>query len=862
MAGKTVTNLNISEQSGVERTYFATWSFSEDHVDSFSYEWQYYVNSNWFEGSSGSTAHNVRNCIYQAPENALKIRVRVKPISKTHKVTVKKKKVEKAYFTGGWSSYKTVEMPTASGTFPEDISAPTPDIRQYKLYVSVETYDTKTQAVHFEILKNNTSYKRTPNKDPIKVKNNKATYSIDVEAGGTYKVRCQGVNYVTVKSKKIVNYQNVVERVPIDDIDRYVKNPGHYATGYQEVTRKVPVYETTSTVSPITGNWSQWSQEVKTIPARINGTPRAVAKSPTSIELSWNKAMAADSYEIEYTTNRKYFDYNPDLVSGPVETEKTTILINVNDGAEYFFRVRGKNGQCTDDFKPEWSNIVSCKTGQKPNAPTTWSDQSSVSVGDNVVLYWTHNSADNSRERSAKIKLKVNGVSQPDITVNNALVDNPWAVDSGTYSYTLRTNTSTYEAGAEITWQVQTLGAIDEWSDLSVSRAINVYAPPYVRMSLGDENRWYWDTFNFFTDNKRTAQGDVIPLQDDILKSYPLYVVLEPGPSSQTPVSYYVSVTAQDSYTDTDDIGNRYTVSAGDEVFGQYFDVQENYLLVYIGPDNSNFENGHNYTVSVEVAMDSGLNASNEMDFEVRWEEDDFNLDIEDFFIDGDILSASFRPTCEDADGNPVDHVRLAVYRREFDGAFAEIASDIISIIQPIVTDPHPSLNYARYRVVAKSEDTGRIKFYDAPPQEIGETSIIMQWDEKWRPFVGEEELDDGDMAEDPWEGSFLKLPYNVDISESNDKDVAHVEYIGRRHPVSYYGTQVGQKGSWKAVIDKYDYETILALRRLSVYMGDVYVREPSGIGYWATVSVSMSREHLAVTMPITIEVTRVEGGM
>ena len=52
------------------------------------------------------------------------------------------------------------------------------------------------------------------------------------------------------------------------------------------------------------------------------------------------------------------------------------------------------------------------------------------------------------------------------------------------------------------------------------------------------------------------------------------------------------------------------------------------------------------------------------------------------------------------------------------------------------------------------------------------------------------------------------------------------------------------------------------SLRRLSRWTGDVYVREPSGTGYWANIKVSLNIEHLAVTIPVSLSVTRVEGGM
>ena len=106
-----------------------------------------------------------------------------------------------------------------------------------------------------------------------------------------------------------------------------------------------------------------------------------------------------------------------------------------------------------------------------------------------------------------------------------------------------------------------------------------------------------------------------------------------------------------------------------------------------------------------------------------------------------------------------------------------------------------------------------------------------------------------------------LKLPYNIDISDEHKKDVSLVEYVGRKHPVSYYGTQVGETSSWNVEIPKNDKEALYSLRRLGPCLGDVYVREPSGSGYWANVSISFSRKHLETTIPITIKVTRVEGG-
>ena len=206
----------------------------------------------------------------------------------------------------------------------------------------------------------------------------------------------------------------------------------------------------------------------------------------------------------------------------------------------------------------------------------------------------------------------------------------------------------------------------------------------------------------------------------------------------------------------------------------------------------------------------------------------------------------------------PIYDVYLSVYRREFDGSFTEIATNLDAANRTTVTDPHPALDYARYRIVATDKTTGHVEYYDCPGYPVGGIAAVLQWDEEWRNF---DALGDIAPAEPELSGSMLKLPYNIDVSDNTKPEVTLVEYIGRSHPVSYYGTQIGSTSSWSMVIDKKDTETLYALRRLSRWLGDVYVREPSGSGYWAQVTVSFSQTHCEVTIPVSLSITRVEGG-
>lgn len=337
--------------------------------------------------------------------------------------------------------------------------------------------------------------------------------------------------------------------------------------------------------------------------------------------------------------------------------------------------------------------------------------------------------------------------------------------------------------------------------------------------------------------------------------------------------------------------GKEKRVSAGDEVYSKYFDAATGHsLFVIINASDIDLENNISYTIHCTVSMDSGLTAEATSEFIVAWTDEEFIPDAE-IGIDSDALTAYIRPYCEDEDGYLLDDVALSVYRREFDGTYTELARDIenqhvetdelldsneemlldssgkeligrnVNLKAIFITDPHPALDYARYRIVAMSTITGAISYADIPGYPVGENAAVIQWNEEWTQFDAIADDDGNELDEPPWTGSMLKLPYNLDVSDKGNTDVTFAKYIGRRHPVSYYGTQIGETSTWNVDVVKDDTETLYALRRLKAYTGDVYVREPSGSGYWASVQVSFNQKHCDLTIPVTLDITRVDGG-
>lgn len=906
----TVTIVHFGLRSDSERTVFATWEWSKEHTEHYQVIWQYYIDNIWFTGSDSTTKD--KQSVYDAPQNAVSARVKIKPISTKH--TVNKKETE--YWTASWSTYKTYSFSANPPSIP---ATPSVDLKDFTLTASLDNLDVNGTHIEFQVVKDDSKVFAT---GKAKIVTNSASYSCKVTAGSKYKVRAR------------------------------------------------------SSRDNLYSDWSDYSANVNTKPSASSGITTCKTNSANSIYLEWASVANASSYDIEYAIKKEYFDNSDQAITKNTEFTHYEVT-NLEPGKEYFFRVRAVNEQ----GKSAWSAIKSVILGKKPSAPTTWSSTTTAIVGDEVTLYWMHNSEDGSTQRYAEVEI-THGSS-----VSLTPIDSTKQEDDKKTMH-LELNTSTYTDETSIEWRVRTKGIVDEWSDWSIKRTIKIYVQPTLSISAASKSinlmdltqikahtnasdsldgaqitpemasiehkgqntfgrvpvyglkkgvtytLWveyyvhdrsddsslvttirygfgtdkavlkvnpvditqneftYHDTMSYTPDgdldkvwimlysNYRSVEPakakiramllvgsydvntvpDFVPYGESslsVLTSYPLSITGVAGPDNQTPISYHLSVVSNDSYETVDNVGNVKMVSVGEEIYSKHFDTSTQ-LDVTLSAGDINLENNASYTITGIVSMDSGLTATATHDFTVAWTDTQYDP-MAEVFIDKDTLSAYIRPFCVNEYGGMIGGTTLSVYRREFDGRFTEIATGLANTDSTFITDPHPALDYARYRIVATNESNGSVSYYDLPGYPVGETGIVLQWDEKWSDLVTENE---DEIVEPVWAGSTLKLPYNVDISDDYSQDVSLVNYIGREYPVSYYGTQLGSTSSWTAMIPMYDKETLYGLRRLARWTGDVYVREPSGSGYWANINVSFSQKHLDVVIPVTLRVTRVEGGI
>lgn len=812
---------------------YATWNWSRANTASYKAVWYYDTGDGvWFVGSDSNITYDkedpdsCRQSIYSIPAEAKRIKFRVKPIAETKD----KNGSSTALWTVNWSTEKIFNVNDLPPVTPE---VPTVTIEKNLLTAIIDNLDVNATEVQFQVVKNNSSVFKTGTAS-IRTAYSYVQYTCTIDLGSEYKVRCRA------------------------------KRDGLYS------------------------DWTNYCANITTIPSVPSGITVCRATSKTSVYLEWTPSTTANTYDLEYTTKKEYFDGSDQTTTQSsiefTHFEKT----GLESGQEYFFRVRAVN----EKGNSGWSEIKSVVIGEPPAAPTTWSSATTVVTGERLVLYWVHNARDESSQTMALLEMYVDGIKELH-TIENT--ENEDEKDRTSF---FEVDTSKYVEGTKIQWRVCTAGIMtDEQGNLtlgdwSIQRTVDIYATPTLELSLTD------------------IDGEAI----DILESFPCYVRGLTGPDTQMPIGYHVVVTALDTYDTVDSVGNPKTVNAGSNVYSRYFETNDE-LLVELSAGNIDLENNVEYRLTCTASMNSGLTAESSIDFIVGWAETAYVPNVE-IGIEPETLTAWIRPYCEhyniafykvnysfdgyvrtsteleyvrgtavvgaktttgdqvwhgtDGDGVEVYYCRvdgttlvaditLSVYRREFDGSFTELASGLANTENTFIVDPHPALDYARYRVVATSTVTGAAAYYDAPGYPVGGKSVIIQWDEEWSMF----DLSSDDVLEQPpWSGSLLELPYNIDVSNQHSPDVELVEYIGREHPTTYYGTQIGERATWSVTIDKSDKETLYSLRRLARWMGDVYVREPSGSGYWANITVSFNQKHTDPAVPVTLDIVRVEGGI
>lgn len=876
-----VTIKSFGLQADADNVLFVTWDWSRSNTDSYLVEWSYYTNNKiWFIGSSSTTTVDdnnpeaVRQSTYSIPSNAIQVRVRIKPISETKDQNGK----STTYWTASWSSYKTYTDSTPLAT----PGKPSVEIEDYKLTVSIEDITISgATVIEFQVYKNDGSTVYKTGKANISVTKS-ASYSWTVDPGGEYKARCRASNgtsysgwssftsgYLTppaasdritaikansetsvylewsaADSAKTYDIEYTTKKSYFDYSDQTTTKSGIEFTKY-EITGLATGEEYFFRVRAVNEKGaSPWSEPKSVKLGTKPSAPTTWSSTTTCITgealtLYWvhnSEDGSSQTYaELEITIGGNTETHTIKNSTDEEEKDKTSKYVidtkGYVEGTKIQWRVRtaGITLQYGD-----WSVERTVDIYAPPTLTFKITDADGNDIDTlNSFPFYAYALAGPNTQVPIGYHLAIMSNSDYE-TVDN--IGNPKIIKKGETVY------SSYFDTTDTLLVEFTPANIDLENNIGYTATCTVSMNSGLRTEESDEFSVAWTEESYYPDAEIGYDPETY-----VTHIRPYCMVSETGLYQVDDSNTIIT----DSVLNEVDIYGVFTTTDEEVLLGKYANGDEFYYCVVDMDRNGNLidpvyckvtYNGDYIKSSVVINKNNILPV---------------NTTTGENILIGTVNGTVLR-YCVSSTSSLVEGITLAVYRREFDGGFTELATGIKNLNNTYITDPHPALDYARYRVIAVSDSTGAISYYDLPGYPIKEVGIIIQWDDQWSNF---DLTESEELAQPAWSGSLLRLPYNIDVSDNNNPDVAHVEYIGRKHPVTYYGTHLGSTASWKVDVPRIDKETIYGLRRLMNWMGDVYVREPSGSGYWANIKVSFSQTHREVSIPVSLSITRVEGG-
>lgn len=557
------------------------------------------------------------------------------------------------------------------------------------------------------------------------------------------------------------------------------------------------------------------SADVLVVPDSPKAAPTVVAGEDGAWVTCSENPPNASKWTVQYVSASSREAALGLFESSPESAEATAnrfVLADVEANKSYYFRYKVGNdtGDCA-----QWSPVSSQAFiyGTRPDRPSAYNEKGAYLNTETARLWWVHNSKDGSVQTGAKVTYKIGDGEAATQTLQGDATSLELPLEG-------------IEDGVEVTWSVETKGVSPTWSEPSESVTFKVWEQPVVIVGVSE-----------------------------LVDRYPIALTIDPSAPNQTPLIIDVEVLTVAPHQMMRPDGSEVQVQAGEIVWSHHATSPPDPLELSVQAGEMVLTDGQEYAVRAVCVMSSGITCENSATFAYDVDEAAFSVGADLSRPDGRSVEIVPYAVYPSADGsvNYAESVTLSIFRMETDGSLTALVRNMPNDGTYSFTDAHAALGQQGYRIFAVDSETGLVTWDDLEAEFAGTPSLVFSWND----------MSDGvEPAESlgvSLESNVLELAYNLSVNEDHSPDMDGVEYIGRKHPVGAYGTQLGETARYSAEIPKTDTDTIKAARRLANAMTDVFVRDPMGSAYYAMAKVSMSSDSESRSVSVSIDVTRTD---
>ena len=241
------------------------------------------------------------------------------------------------------------------------------------------------------------------------------------------------------------------------------------------------------------------------------------------------------------------------------------------------------------------------------------------------------------------------------------------------------------------------------------------------------------------------------------------------------------------------------------------------------------FDDGGNYRLSATAQDSVGQKATSYLDFSVAWTHQ-AEAPTATVTVNNNLTAKvkAIAPSSYVA-GDTVDIYRLSADKPELIVKGGSFGQNYL--------DPYPA-------------SKGGYRFVDVTSNGDYTTATGIAWIDKTCSLTLDEAIID-------FNGERLALPYNLEFSNSWEKDFEETKYLNG-HVVGDWNAAVSRSGSIDAVLERND-ARIATIRDLAAWNGICHVRTPDGSSFSANIEVSESMSYSTKARNYSFNITRVD---